>query len=358
AANNPKNQSARVLLDWFTDQFEKDWPRIRFGGTGEGATNGFLIQGPNDSTKLRIMNDGRVSIGPSSQAELLVTRTSVGNNERGLVVAVEGTLGQGEAAFFSNTATDRADVLVLRVGTETPGDQDDFIKFQQGTGSPVGAIQGNGSGGIHLNSGAADYAEYLPRLDPAEKIEPGEIVGLFGGRVTKKTRGAGQVMAVSTGPIILGNDPGEKARAEYEKVAFIGQVAVRVRGAVRAGDLIVASGRDDGTGIAVSPERITPEQFEQAVGEAWESSADAGVKPVRTAVGLIQRDPTVRRLVAANRRQARQLAALGAQLAALESRMNRELAALKSITSHQKTGASRRATVRRQSAGNARGAGR
>ena len=65
-------------------------------------------------------------------------------------------------------------------------------------------------------------------------------------------------------PIVLGNDPGEKARGDNERIALIGQVMVRVRGIVTAGDFIVASGLDDGTGTAVSPECITPEQFQLA----------------------------------------------------------------------------------------------
>ena len=51
-ALNPNNQNAVVQLDWINDGTE-DWPRIRYGGLGEGAINGFLIQGPAEATKLR-----------------------------------------------------------------------------------------------------------------------------------------------------------------------------------------------------------------------------------------------------------------------------------------------------------------
>ncbi|HET9786391.1 MAG TPA: hypothetical protein VFP47_04620, partial [Pyrinomonadaceae bacterium] len=126
------------------------------------------------------------------------------------------------------------------------------------------------------------------------------------------------------------------------------QVMVRVRGPVKAGDYIVASGLNDGTGIAVSPERITSEQFEQAVGQAWESSADLGVKSVRTAVGLLRRDPTVTRLVDANRRQAKQIKALSDQLTTLESVMKKELAALKFLASSKKKTIGQRASAQSQ----------
>jgi len=58
-------------------------------------------------------------------------------------------------------------------------------------------------GGIALHSNASDYAEWLPRLTPTEQIQPGDIVGLYGGRITKRTQGASRVMVVSTGPIVL-----------------------------------------------------------------------------------------------------------------------------------------------------------
>jgi hypothetical protein len=106
---------------------------------------------------------------------------------------------------------------------------------------------------------------------------------------------------------------------------------VRVRGPVRAGDFIVASGLNDGSGAAVSPECISPEQFDQTVGQAWESSDDTGVKSVRTAVGLIQRDPTVNRLLESSRQQSRQITSLAARLTALESRISKRTAARNAI---------------------------
>lgn len=278
--------------------------------------------GTGNTTRILIDNNGNVGIGTSAPTlELQVADT-----------IVPGCVGGGpplgcHVALIENAVPglNGADVLALKIGrTDNPTSFDDFITFLKGTGEAVGAIEGNGFGGVSFGSGSSDYAEWLPRLNPIEQIQPGEIVGLFAGRITKNTQGATQVMAVSTGPIVLGNDPGEKARAEYEKVAFIGQIMVRVRGAVKAGDFIIASGLNDGTGVAVSPECITAEEFEQAVGQAWESSDDAGVKSVRTAVGLIHRDPTVNRLIESGRKQATQIAELNARLAAIELKIDKK----------------------------------
>jgi hypothetical protein len=75
AANNPNNQGARVLLDWFNDG-TKDWPRIRFGGNGEGSANGFLIQGGGNATRLAILQNGNVGIGVSNPAAKLTVSGS------------------------------------------------------------------------------------------------------------------------------------------------------------------------------------------------------------------------------------------------------------------------------------------
>jgi hypothetical protein len=217
-------------------------------------------------------------------------------------------------AQILNTSTGSSpDVLALQVGyTGNPDDGINFVTFFRGDDVAVGSVEGNGSGGVTFKSGSGDYAEFLLRLDPLEEISPGDVVGVYNGQVTKATRGAAQVLVVSSAPLVLGNDPGEEHAEGYEKVAFLGQVAVRVRGPVAAGDWLVPSGREDGTAVAVAPGEISAEQFAQVLGQAWESSAAAGVKPVQAAVGLWRADPTVSRMV-------QQISDLEARIARLES---------------------------------------
>lgn len=69
-AFNPNNRGSSVALSWYNDGTH-DWPRIRYGGNGEGASNGFLIQGPGDATKLAIKDNGKVGIGTESPAAKL-----------------------------------------------------------------------------------------------------------------------------------------------------------------------------------------------------------------------------------------------------------------------------------------------
>jgi hypothetical protein len=307
--------------------------RIRFSTTTTGTSTA--------TERMRIENDGDVGIGTTSpENRLHVSATIMGTNN----------LANHIAQVENNSTDQQASVLALKLGQSTPGASNSYITFFKGA-NQAGTIRGDGTGGIVTVSFGADYAEFLPRLNPAERIQPGDIVGQYGGRITKQTRGASQVMAVSTSPIVLGNDPGEEARRNYEQVAFIGQVKVRVRGKVQAGDFIVASGLNDGVAVAVSPECISSEQFSQAVGQAWEASSDGGVKLVRTAVGLVQRDPTVSRLLEHNRQQTAKIAALDARLTAIESKLKdtgeRNLSVTRKASSPAKHSVSRNKALQR-----------
>jgi len=69
-------------------------------------------------------------------------------------------------------------------------------------------------------------------------------------------------------------------------VAFTGQVPARVRGKVQAGDYIVPSGLNDGTGVAIAPGQLISAHYSKIVGRAWQSSGAEGVKMIGTSVGL------------------------------------------------------------------------
>ena len=142
--------------------------------------------------------------------------------------------------------------------------------------------------GVSYESGAADYAEWLPKLDPKEKFAPTDIVAVKAGRISKNTADADQFMVISTKPIVLGNMPaaGEN-KNDYEKVAFMGQVPVRVLGKVQKGDYILPSGGNNGFGIAVAPNKMKTEDFKKIVGVAWsDGKEDRNVNLINVAVGL------------------------------------------------------------------------
>ncbi|MBO3116744.1 hypothetical protein J4050_08300 [Winogradskyella sp. DF17] len=129
--------------------------------------------------------------------------------------------------------------------------------------------------GVTYASGAGDYAEYLLRENINEEMIFGDIVGVKGGKISKNTENAERAMVVSRKPIVLGNMPQKNREKEYEKVAFMGQVPVKVYGKVNKGDYIIPSGRNDGIGLAVSPEKITLKDINNIVGVAWEENNEA-----------------------------------------------------------------------------------
>lgn len=150
------------------------------------------------------------------------------------------------------------------------------------------AVQNCKDGGVTYGSKGADYAEYLERANPSEEIKWGQVVGVRGGKISKTTAGAEQVMVVSRAPIVLGNQPNNGDTSAMEKVAFMGQVPVVVRGDVNAGDYLVASGLNDGSAVAVSPDALELDHLKRLVGRSWESSHGQIVSFVNTAIGINQ----------------------------------------------------------------------
>ncbi len=141
--------------------------------------------------------------------------------------------------------------------------------------------------GVSYQSSAGDYAEYLMRERTGERIGPGDIVGVKGGKISKNTEGAEKIMVVSHKPIVLGNVPQNGRVEDFEKVAFMGQVPVKVFGKVNLGDYIIANGANSGGGIAVAPSKIQAKDIKNIVGIAW-STATQGFRfnMINVAVGL------------------------------------------------------------------------
>lgn len=144
--------------------------------------------------------------------------------------------------------------------------------------------------GVAYESASGDYAEWLEKINHNEVFSPGEIVGVFGGKISKNTKNAEQIMSISLSPIVLGNMPVKGKENNYEKIAFKGQVPLKVRGVVRKGDYIIPSGLNDGIGIPVDPDMMTAEEFSKVVGKAWEENLADDIKHVNVAVGLKMKD--------------------------------------------------------------------
>ena len=149
--------------------------------------------------------------------------------------------------------------------------------------------------GVAFNSGSADYAEWIEKEFPDEQLSFGDVVGVSAGKVSKTLNNASHFMVVSKAPMILGNlPPQDEDLDDYAKVAFMGQVPVKVRGEVNAGDYILAL-REDGTATAKSESEMKTSDYRRIVGIAWEGSKEGysnekSVQYILTAVGLNQND--------------------------------------------------------------------
>lgn len=141
--------------------------------------------------------------------------------------------------------------------------------------------------GVTYETGAGDYAEYIEAADPLEKMFPGDVVGLKRGKIYRNTEGADRIMVLSVNPAVLGNMPAPGQEKNFRKVAFMGQVPVKVIGVVHEGDYILPAGNSTGMGIAVDPEKIALLDMKYILGVAWSASAPgAKVSSINVAIGL------------------------------------------------------------------------
>jgi hypothetical protein len=144
--------------------------------------------------------------------------------------------------------------------------------------------------GVTFASGSGDYAEYLPKVNPGEKFHPGDVVGVTNGHVTKNTNDADLIMVISLKPIVAGKLPADEDASDYALVAFMGQVPVRIFGEVNPGDYILASGFNNGTGIAKNPKSMRPDDYKKVLGIAWGTNNKNAIGFVNTAIGLNTND--------------------------------------------------------------------
>lgn len=144
--------------------------------------------------------------------------------------------------------------------------------------------------GVTYESGSADYAEWLKRANTAEQLSYGDIVSVRGGEISKDTKFGGQMMVISFKPAVLGNMPPEGEKHLYEKVAFLGQVPVKVMGKVNMGDYILPGGGSDGFGVAVAPADMKIGDYSKIVGTAWSASDAALSSYVNVAIGMNRND--------------------------------------------------------------------
>lgn len=306
------------------------------GGAGDQGTfiwadttvlEGLTSTGPN---QFLVRASGGVGFGTNApQAQLHVTES----------VNANANNSSAHVAIIENVSTDTStgpDVLAVKTSMVDPDLSANLITFFDGNDDAIGRIEGDALGGITFNSGGADFAEWLPKRNRNDELEPGDVVGWHADGISHDTEGALRLMVVSTQPIVAGNAPDEADLDAWARVGFIGQVPVRVIGPVEAGDWIVASGRGDGTARAFDSETAAPKQFAHMIGQALESNDLDGEHRVNVAIGLDAHQvfgQTMARMQARNTRLQARLdvveARHEARLDALHRQQEQELTAMR-----------------------------
>ncbi|MEM6288394.1 MAG: hypothetical protein AAF845_14705, partial [Bacteroidota bacterium] len=230
------------------------------GFYARAAHDGAFVWSDNSQS----FSDSLVSTGPGQFLVRAAGGGGIGTNDPttqfdvARTISGNGNFPASHVAHLRNASTGSSpDVLALSVGTVTPGTAVNYVGFfADGGATLVGQIEGNGAGGVVFNTSGADYAEYLPLATTTASVRPGDLVGLRGGRVSLAASGAEQVMIASSNAAVAGNAGATEGGA---LVAFVGQAEVRLTGTASVGDLLVASGLDDGTARAVAPGAYRPE---------------------------------------------------------------------------------------------------
>jgi hypothetical protein len=291
---NPAGNMVHIASDsngllMFSDH-DINWP------SGNALSFNEYISGSDFRQRMRIKDDGTVNIYAAREGHALYIENDQvpGEDEDGICIMLGDSSPDKNNNFVTFYNKDY-ETAVGRIEGFQKEDWEYNLSIQEilaAGGDPYGwTLQYySNDGGVSYASKGADYAEWIQKLDPQEQMKPGDIIGVHGGRISKKTEGAQKVMVVSGAPVVLGNMPAEGEEDLYEPVSFMGQVLVRVSGPVNVGDYILPSGLEDGTGIAVSPERMTAQDCSRVIGRAWSGSDYDALKYVLCAVGLNTND--------------------------------------------------------------------
>lgn len=213
-------------------------------------------------------------------ASLAATSTGLGIKAAGLYAAGTGAAASLIFAFAAPGFYAAATAVVAQavvVAVELAALTTQVVNFNVNAINNVGVV---------YSTGGADYAEYLPRAPGERDLLFGEIVGVRGGIVSLNTDQADHRMVVSSMPGFLGNAPNNGTEASMEKIAFLGQVPVRVVGPVQVGDYIIPSGNNDGMGTAVAPDQLPVQDYHRIVGVAWQAGDDPVLNIINCGVGL------------------------------------------------------------------------
>lgn len=187
--------------------------------------------------------------------------------------------------FNDGNANTREGIRIQACADTNPSTACEYVHFFDGNGTSVGAIEGDGAGGVTNASAGADYAELFPGV--YANFAAGDVLALDGaGNVQLASNDQDVIGTFSVAPNVLGNWVEDwQSTGNYVAVALLGQVPVNVNdegGAIAIGDYITLSsasgeamkmnGPGHAIGIALEAHAGGSGQIEMYVSPGWHSA--------------------------------------------------------------------------------------
>ncbi|MES3017945.1 MAG: hypothetical protein V4721_09210, partial [Bacteroidota bacterium] len=256
------------------------------------ATGGIYIPELKEGTIPFIGGGGKVLTDETSLFwEATNKRLGLGTKNPAAKLDILDSQASGMVAQITNLATTNTAVgLNLKLGiTSAPQSGNRWINFMDGNGAILGKIRGNNSTNtVTFDSNGGDFAEYFLKANPAEAMDPGDLI------CYSKSSGVEKCKESSNGILGIYSDNagfvgagGHENDPKYVLVGLIGQLNLKISptsDAINPGDPIAFS-TDSGLGAKAT----TPGQI---VGRALESfDPESGSKSIKISLNVSWYDP-------------------------------------------------------------------
>lgn len=266
---------------WVNGNFNNQGMWIKLNGNVDSKNN-FMTFNDNEGIQGRI--EGQ-TLGELFSSEIWITQTAIlALTITSISIETAALYGEASAKFASPYSIADAVAIVLKASNLVAKG----ISLTFTYGAFTGYLAANV--GVTYKSKGADYAEWLQRKPKERDLRVAEVVGIKNGLVSLNTKDADHLKVISSAPVVLGNAPQPDEEDDYEKVAFMGQVPVKVAGPVMINDYILPSGNNDGLAIAVHPQDMKTLDYAKVLGVAWESADHPILNVVTVAVGVNSND--------------------------------------------------------------------
>ncbi|MBI2473467.1 hypothetical protein HYV70_02865, partial [Candidatus Uhrbacteria bacterium] len=221
-----------------------EWSYYAIDGAGTAAFLDDVVVGAATET---ISDSGSLATFSNNGDDLFVNgqmgAEGVIFSDSGMEVQANTTSRIG--AFFNDGNLDtHQGVFIQGCLDASPTAACNLLELRDGDGTVIGAIEGNGAGGVTNASSGSDYAELFPGT--LANFSEGNVLALDeAGNVTLATQTNTPIGAYSVSPNVLGNwVEGWETAGNAVPVALLGQVPVRVNdegGSIAIGDYLTLS---------------------------------------------------------------------------------------------------------------------